>query len=193
MITSSQLYTVVQQLYLMAIYGLHWKWRSLTPCQRHPSEPIEKIFGTIDNVIDLNNLAKFGSGKIFRDWGTYTQHISRGATEGAREGLEPPGQNMEAIQFLQIRWVFGDGVGGGGRGGSEPKWQSWMARPINNNIKIFIRISEFFSCKGYNVHTLWTWSTLSEWSTFPAWKLVLYQLKLLYNPIKFLLPASGLY
>ena len=69
----SQLYgstTVV-----MAIYGLHWKWRSLTPCQRHPSEPIEKIFGTIDYVIDLNNLAKFGFGKIFRDWGTYTQHI----------------------------------------------------------------------------------------------------------------------
>jgi hypothetical protein len=51
----------------MAIYGLHWKWRILTPCQRHPSEPIEKIFGMIDYVIDLNNLAKFGSGKIFRD------------------------------------------------------------------------------------------------------------------------------
>ena len=65
----SQLYgstTVV-----MAIYGLHWKWRSLTPCQRHPSEPIEKICGTIDYVIDLNNLAKFGFGKIFRDWGIY--------------------------------------------------------------------------------------------------------------------------
>jgi hypothetical protein len=29
----------------------------------------------IDYVIDLNNLAKFGSGKIFRDWGTYAQHI----------------------------------------------------------------------------------------------------------------------
>ena len=71
--TLSQLYgstTVV-----MAIYGLHWKWRSLTPRRRHPSEPIEKIFGTIDNVIDLNNLAKFGFGKIFRDRGTYTQHI----------------------------------------------------------------------------------------------------------------------
>ena len=69
----SQLYgstTVV-----MAIYGLHWKWRSSTPCQRHPSEPIEKIFGTINYVIDLNNLAKFGFGKIFRDRGTYTQHI----------------------------------------------------------------------------------------------------------------------
>ena len=73
----SQLYgstTVV-----MAIYGLHWKWRSLTPCQRHPSKPIEKIFGTIDYVIDLNNPAKFGFGKIFRDWGTYTQHIRVGA------------------------------------------------------------------------------------------------------------------
>ena len=70
----------VSQLYgstavVMANYGLHWKWRSLTPCQRHQREPIEKIFGTIDNVIDLNNLAKFGFGKIFRDWGTYTQHI----------------------------------------------------------------------------------------------------------------------
>ena len=46
--------------------------QSLTPCQRHPSEPIEKIFGTIDYVIDLNNLAKFGSEKI---GGTHTQHI----------------------------------------------------------------------------------------------------------------------
>ena len=63
----------ISQLYgsttvVMAIYGLHWKWRSLTPCQRHPSEPIEKIFGTIDYVIDLNNLAKFGFGKIFRGY-----------------------------------------------------------------------------------------------------------------------------
>ena len=38
-------------------------------------QPIEKIFSTIDYVIDLNKLAKFGFGKIFRDWGTYTQHI----------------------------------------------------------------------------------------------------------------------
>ena len=69
----SQLYgstTVV-----MATHGLHWKWQSLTPCQRHPSEPIEKIFGMIDYVIDLNNLAKFGFGKIFADGGTHTQHI----------------------------------------------------------------------------------------------------------------------
>ena len=69
----SQLYgstTVV-----MATHGLHWKWRSLIPCQRHPSEPIEKIFGLIDYVIDLNNLAKFGFGKIFPDGGTHTQHI----------------------------------------------------------------------------------------------------------------------
>ena len=58
----SQLYgstTVV-----MATHGLHWKWQSLTLCQRHPSKPIEKIFGTIDYVIDMNNLAKFGFGKI---------------------------------------------------------------------------------------------------------------------------------
>ena len=61
-----------------ATHGLHWKWQSLTPClacQRHPSEPIEKIFGTIDYVIDPNNLAKFGFGKIFPDGGTHTQHI----------------------------------------------------------------------------------------------------------------------
>ena len=74
-------YQIYSQLYgsttvVMAIYGLHWKWRSLTPCQRHPGEPIEKkIFSTVDNVIDLNNLAKFGFGKIFRDWGIYTQHM----------------------------------------------------------------------------------------------------------------------
>ena len=72
--------SLISQLYgsttvVMAIYGLHWKWRSLTPCQRQPSERIEKIFGTINYVIDLNNLAKFGFEKIFRDWGTYTQHI----------------------------------------------------------------------------------------------------------------------
>ena len=59
----------------MATHGLHWKWQSLTPCQRHPSEPIEKIFGLIDYVIDLNNLAKFGFGKIFPDGDTHTQHI----------------------------------------------------------------------------------------------------------------------
>ena len=73
-------WSFLSQLYgsttvVMAIYGLHWKWRSLTPCQRQTSEPIEKIFGRINNVIDLNSLAKFGFGKIFRDWGTYTQHI----------------------------------------------------------------------------------------------------------------------
>ena len=70
----------ISQLYgsttvVMATHGLHWKWQSLTPCQRHPSEPIEKIFGTIDYVIDLNNLAKFGFGKIFPDGDTHTQHI----------------------------------------------------------------------------------------------------------------------
>ena len=71
---------VVSQLYgsttvVMATHGLHWKWQSLTPCQRHPSEPIEKIFGTIDYVIDLNNQAKFAFGKIFPDGDTHTQHI----------------------------------------------------------------------------------------------------------------------
>ena len=74
--------TVISQLYgsttvVMAIYsnGLYWKWRSLTPCHRHPSKPIEKIIGVIDNVIDLNYLSKFSFGKIFRNWGTNTQHI----------------------------------------------------------------------------------------------------------------------
>ena len=74
-------YHRLSQLYgsttvVMPIYGLHWKWRSFTPCQRQASEPSEKKFGTIDHVIDLNNLAKFGSGKFFGGWGTYTQHIS---------------------------------------------------------------------------------------------------------------------
>ena len=36
---------------------------------------LKKIFGTIDNVIDLNNLAKCGFGKNFPDGGTHTQHI----------------------------------------------------------------------------------------------------------------------
>ena len=45
------------------------------PLPETPGEPIEKIFGTIDFVIDLNKLAKFGFGQIFRDCGTYTQHI----------------------------------------------------------------------------------------------------------------------
>ena len=74
------LFSLLSQLYgsttvVMATHGLHWKWQSLTPCQRHTSKPIEKIFGMIDYVIDLNNLAKFGSGKIFPDGGTHTQHI----------------------------------------------------------------------------------------------------------------------
>ena len=60
---------------VMATHGLHWKWQSLTPCQKHPSEPIENIFGTIDYVLNLNNLAKFGFGKIFPDGVTHTQHI----------------------------------------------------------------------------------------------------------------------
>ena len=64
------LFTVV-----MTTHGLHWKWQSLTPCQKHLSEPIEKIFGTIDYVIDLNNLAKFGFGQIFPVGDTHTQHI----------------------------------------------------------------------------------------------------------------------
>ena len=59
---------------VMATHGSHWKWLSLTTCQRHPGKPIEKIFGMIDYVIDLKNLAKFGFEKIFPDGGTHTQH-----------------------------------------------------------------------------------------------------------------------
>ena len=52
-------WTAYSQLYgsttvVMATHGLHWKRLSLTPCHSHTSEPIEKIFGPIDNVIDLN-------------------------------------------------------------------------------------------------------------------------------------------
>ena len=36
---------------------------------------LKNKFVTIDYVTDLNNLAKFGFGKIFGDWGTYTQHM----------------------------------------------------------------------------------------------------------------------
>ena len=57
--------TIGSTTVVIATHGLHWKWQSLTPCRRHPSEPIEKIFGTIDHVIDLNNLAKFGFRKKF--------------------------------------------------------------------------------------------------------------------------------
>ena len=60
---------------VMATHGLHGKCQSLTPCQKHPSESIEKIFGTIDNVIDLNNLDKFGFEQIFPDGGTHAQHM----------------------------------------------------------------------------------------------------------------------
>ena len=60
---------------VMATHGLHWKWQSLTPCQTPEWTAIEKIFGMIDYVIDLNNLAKFGFGKNFPDGGTHTQHI----------------------------------------------------------------------------------------------------------------------
>ena len=55
----------------MATDSLHWKWQSLTLCQRHPGEPIKNIFGMFDNVIDLNYVVKFGFGKIFWAEGTY--------------------------------------------------------------------------------------------------------------------------
>ena len=71
---------ILSQLYgstrvVMVTHGLPWKWLSLTPCQRHPNEPIEEIFVTIDKFISLINLAKFGFGIIFWNGGTYTQPI----------------------------------------------------------------------------------------------------------------------
>ena len=67
---------------VMAIYGLPWKWRSLTPCQRHPSEPIEKIFGTIDYAFDLNDLAKIGFERIFGECGTTSCSMYDGMYDG---------------------------------------------------------------------------------------------------------------
>jgi hypothetical protein len=31
---------LVRTTVVMATHGLHWKWQSLTFCQRHPSKPI---------------------------------------------------------------------------------------------------------------------------------------------------------
>ena len=47
-------------------------WLSIM-CEK--SEPTEQKFGMIDNVIYLNNLAKFGFGKIFGGRATHTQHM----------------------------------------------------------------------------------------------------------------------
>ena len=71
---------VISQLYgsttvVMATHGLHWKWQFDPIAKDIRVNRLKKIFGTIDYVIDLNNLAKFGFGKIFPDWGTHTQHI----------------------------------------------------------------------------------------------------------------------
>ena len=41
----SQLYSSITVV--VAIYGLHWKWQSLTPCQRHLSEQIEKCLARL--------------------------------------------------------------------------------------------------------------------------------------------------
>ena len=49
------------------LYGSTTVVMAIYDYERHPSKPIEKKFGTIDYVIDLNNLAKFGFGKIFWD------------------------------------------------------------------------------------------------------------------------------
>ena len=52
---------------VIASNGLHRKCQSLTPCQRHPSQPIENLFGMIDYVIKLNYRPKFGFEIISRD------------------------------------------------------------------------------------------------------------------------------
>ena len=45
------------------------------PLSETPEWTDWKKFGEIDYVIDINNLSKFGFGKNFGDWGTYTQHM----------------------------------------------------------------------------------------------------------------------
>ena len=60
---------------VMATHGLHWRWRNLTPYQGHPSKPIEKQFSTIDYVIDLVELWKFGWDQMYGDWGTHTRNM----------------------------------------------------------------------------------------------------------------------
>ena len=47
---------------------------------------LKNIFGTIDYVIDLNNLAKFGYGNIFPDGGIHTQHISQKSNVQSADG-----------------------------------------------------------------------------------------------------------
>ena len=58
----------------MATNGWHWKWWNFTLTEailEIPSEQIEKQFGTIDHITDLNELYKFGLDQIYGDWGTH--------------------------------------------------------------------------------------------------------------------------
>ena len=43
--------TVAHQCCNDLLHSLHRQWQSWTPCQRHPSEPIGKIYDPIDEVI----------------------------------------------------------------------------------------------------------------------------------------------
>ena len=38
---------VVRTTVVMATHDLHWKWQSLTSCQRHPSQPIKKYLASL--------------------------------------------------------------------------------------------------------------------------------------------------
>ena len=37
-------HNILDTTVVMGTHGLHWKWQSLTSCQRHPSQPIKKYF-----------------------------------------------------------------------------------------------------------------------------------------------------
>ena len=64
MVAESQLYGIMV-IYVCTENGEVWPIARDTQVNQ-----LKNIFGTIDYVINLNELAKFGSGKIFRDWGT---------------------------------------------------------------------------------------------------------------------------
>ena len=58
----------------MDTYSLHWKWFNPLPKTPEWTEWKLKKIGTIDNVINLKNLVKFGFGKSFGDWGIHRTH-----------------------------------------------------------------------------------------------------------------------
>ena len=67
----SQLYGSTTTV-VMAIYGLPWKWQSLTPLPETPEWIDWKNIwhDWLRHRPVLNDLAKFGFGRIFGDWGT---------------------------------------------------------------------------------------------------------------------------